>query len=111
MTQFLEYGGHQIIKMQSCEAQTLLLLNDNLELKKYNFQIKVMKIKLIDDFRIIEDAKKLANKNNEQIQIEMTDDAVYINYAFYQIIKKQTQRDTLIDFETQREKNADKAIT
>jgi hypothetical protein len=41
----------------------------------------------------------------------MTREAVYINNLFYQILKKSATKDSLAEFENQRQKYADRRLT
>lgn len=68
-------------------------------MKKYSIQLNPMKSKLIEEFKVIDEAKTILNNSRDQFKIELTNDAVYINHNFYQIIKKQTKKDNLLDFE------------
>jgi len=44
-----------------------------------------MKMKLLDDYRVIEEARKIINNNTSAAlaTIEITKEAVYINQVFY----------------------------
>lgn len=47
--------------MQQINNQSLMLFDENVQLKKYKLQQKTMKMKLMDDYRILEEARKLLN--------------------------------------------------
>jgi hypothetical protein len=68
-----------------------------------------MKLKLLEDYRLIEEARKVINNpvTAASATIEMTREAVYINHLFYQILKKSATKDALSEFEIHREKCAD----
>lgn len=72
-----------------------------------------MKLKVLEDFRLIEEAKKVINDpvTAASATIEMTREAVYINHLFFQILKKLTTKDGLTEFEIQREKYADRLLS
>jgi hypothetical protein len=72
-----------------------------------------MKLKLLDDYRLIEEARQVINNpvTSASLTIEITREAVYINHLFYQILKKSAKNDALTDFENQREKSADSHLS
>jgi hypothetical protein len=72
-----------------------------------------MKMKLLDDYRVIEEARKIINNTTSAAlaTIELTKEAVYINHVFYQVLKKSATKDSLSEFENQREKRADRHLS
>lgn len=67
-----------------------------------------MKMKLVDDFRVSEDARKVLQGS----KYAMTNDALYASKEFFLIMKKQaSNKDSLPEFELHREKNVDTRLT
>jgi|LauGreDrversion4_2_1035121.scaffolds.fasta_scaffold28868_7 hypothetical protein len=64
-----------------------------------------MKMKLSEDFRILDEARKLLPGT-----VEITEQAVYINGVFFAVLKKQAQKDNHAEFEASREKRVEKHI-
>jgi hypothetical protein len=102
-----------MIKMQQILGNTLITLDDNIQIKMFKLQSKTMKLKLLEDYRLIEEARKVINNpvTAASATIEMTREAVYINHVFYQILKKSATKDALTEFENQREKRADRHLS
>jgi hypothetical protein len=71
-----------------------------------------MKLKLLEDFRLIEEARKFINNpvTAASATIEITREAVYINNFFYQILKKSVTNDAMAEFENHREKCVDRHL-
>ena len=72
-----------------------------------------MKLKLLDDYHLIEEARKILNNpvTAASLTIEITREAVYINHLFYQILKKSATNEAMNEFESQREKCADRHLS
>ena len=62
-----------------------MVFDENLQIKKYRLQVKTMKMKLTEESRILEEARKLLTfkPGNTLCQIELTEEAVYINHFFF----------------------------
>jgi hypothetical protein len=74
-------------------------------------QAKTMKMKLIDDFRVTEDGRKVLLKSSAN-NFTITNDSLYVGKDFYLIMKKQSSnKDSLPDFELHREKQVDARLT
>jgi len=102
----LEDKGPAILKLQQVNSsQTLYTFNANLQVKMYKLQSKSLKMKLVEDFRIVDDARKLLPGT-----IEITEQAVYINGQFFAILKKQAQKDNHTEFELSREKRVERHV-
>jgi hypothetical protein len=54
----LEFNGPKIIRMQQIQGHPLIVMDENLQIKKYKLQVRTMKMKLVDDFRLSEEARK-----------------------------------------------------
>ena len=63
MTPVLDFNGTKVLKMQQINSQSLLLFDENVQLKKYKLQVKTMKMKLVEEYRI-QVLKKTATKDN-----------------------------------------------
>jgi len=84
-------------------------MDENLQIKKYKMQSRTMKMKLIDDFRVSEDARKVIIGGSKYA---MTNDSLYTSKEFFLIMKKQaSNKDSLPEFEMHREKNVDSRLT
>jgi len=82
-------------------------MDENLQIKKYKLQARTMKMKLVDDFRVSEEARKSLGS-----KYTMTNDSLYASKEFFLIMKKQsTNKDSLSEFELHREKNVDSRLT
>jgi hypothetical protein len=69
-----------------------------------------MKMKLIDDFRVSKEARKVLLGSLSQFTI--TSDCLYVSKEFFLVMKKQsTNKDNLPDFESVREKQVDHRLT
>jgi hypothetical protein len=75
----------------------------------FKLQPQMMKLDFLDDYRLIEEARKVINNpvTAASATIEITREAVYINHLFYQILKKSTTKYELTDYELNREKFVD----
>lgn len=102
-----------MVRMQQILGNTLITLDDNIQIKMLKLQSKTMKLKLLEDYRLIEEARKVINNpvTAASATIEMTREAVYINHVFYQILKKSATKDALTEFENQREKRAERHLS
>ena len=66
-------------------------------------QTKTMKMKLLDDFRVSEEARKILIASNNNFCL--TNDSLYFQRDFFLMMKKQSQNnESLTDFEIHREK-------
>ena len=79
----------------------------------FKLQSKTSKLKLLEEYRLIEEARNVINNpvTAASPTIEMTREAVYINHSFYQILKKSATKDALTEFENHREKFADNQLS
>ena len=75
----------------------------------FKLQSKTMNLKLLEDYRLIDSARNVLinSVTSANATVELTNEAVYINHEFYQIIKKSVTKDALTEFENKREKSAD----
>ena len=101
MINIYEFNGPMLIKMQQILGATLITMDENIQIKMFKLQQKTMKLKLLEDYRLIEDARKVINNplTAASASIEITKEAVYINHVFYQILKKSATKDALTEFE------------
>ena len=80
-----------------------------MQIKKYKLQFRTMKLKLVDDYRVSEDARKVILSGSKY---SMTNDSLYASKEFFLIMKKQSSNnDSLPEFEFHREKNVDSRLT
>lgn len=70
-------------------------------------------MKLVDEKRIVEEARKLlvTRPGLTPCSLEVTEQAVYINGVFFQVLQKQAQKDNYSEFEASREKRVDRHVT
>jgi predicted RNA binding protein with dsRBD fold (UPF0201 family) len=89
------------------------LFDENLQIKKYKLQAKTFKMKLTEEYRILEEARKLltASVGGVPCSVELSEQAVYINSVFFAMLKKQAQKDNYSEFEASREKRVDRHVT
>lgn len=70
-------------------------------------------MKLTDEYRVIDDARKLLKYSvgATPCTIELSENAVYINSMFFQLLKKQQQKDNSTEFEENRDKRVEKHLS
>jgi uncharacterized membrane-anchored protein len=66
--------------MQQILGNTLITLDDNIQIKMFKLQSKTMKLKLLEDYRLIEDARKVINNpvTAASATIEMTKNPISV---------------------------------
>jgi hypothetical protein len=100
--------------MQQVNSQSLTLFDVNLLIRRYKMQAKTQRMKVTDEYRVIDDARKLLTGIeglSYPTQIELTERALYINGLFYQVLRKQSNKDNNSEFEEAREKRVERHIT
>ena len=83
----LEFSGPKIVRMQQIQGHPLIVMDENLSFKKYKLQSRTMKMKLVDDFRVSEEARKVLLNGSKYT---MTNDSLYASKDFFLIMKKQS---------------------
>jgi hypothetical protein len=100
-TTVCEFKGSKTLSIEN--ANSLIVLDVNYQVKKFKKIGNSVKLSFIDDFRILETARAALSEQDLISQLALTEEALYIQGSFYTLMKK-SSKDNYQEFEQARDK-------